>query len=180
MTWKWVIAAAAIPFAAAAIAAGVGALLPRDHVARAARTMPAQPDRVAALVREVESYPRWRRALDRIEGVERAGGQTRFTERGGSDAIAFALVEEAPGRRFRSAITDPGLPFGGYWLIVIDPAGEGTRIAIEEHGFVTNPIFRFVSTLILGHERTMRLYLDDMERALMGRTLSAAPGGPSA
>ena len=166
MIWKWVIAAAAVPVGAAAIVAGVGALLPREHVATVARTVAAPAERVAALIRDVESYPAWRRGVDGIDGAERAGGRVRFVERSGGDAIAFELVEEVPDRRFRSTITDPDLPFGGYWLIRIDPAGEGTQVTIEEHGFVGNPIFRFVSTLILGHERTIRRYLEDVENRL--------------
>lgn len=162
---KWILIVAAIPLGALALVAAIGALLPRDHVARGDRLVGAPPERVAAMIRDVETYPRWRRGLDRVEGVSRENGEVRFVEHSGSDAIAFRLVEEAPGRRFRSTIDDSGLPFGGAWTIALEPAGAGTRVAIEERGHVGNPIFRFVSTLIIGHRRTLENYLEDLARA---------------
>lgn len=144
----------------------IGALLPRDHVAAAEAEMPARPERVAAMVRAVEAYPEWRGGLKRVEITGRDGGVLRFVEHGKDGRLAFRLAEEAPGTRFRSTIDDPRLPFGGYWLIALAPAGEGTLVRIEEHGFVSNVLFRFVSALILGHDATMKAWLADMERAL--------------
>ena len=164
MIWKWVLGIAAVPLAAAVLVAGIGALLPREHVARGDRLVAASSERVAAMIREVEAYPRWRSGVDRIARVERHGSETRFVEHSGGDAIAFALVEEQAGRRFRSTITDPNLPFGGFWTITLESAGARTRVTIEEHGFVGNVIFRFVSAVVFGHEATLRTYLDDLER----------------
>ena len=60
----------------------------------------------------------------------------------------------------------------------MDPAGEGSRVAIDEHGHVGNPLFRFVSAVILGHSRTLEAWLGDLERS--PPSLTAGPGGPSA
>ena len=163
---KWLIGIAAVPFAAAALVAGVGALLPRDHVARAERMLPAPAAQVAAIVRDVEAYPRWRSSVERIEAVEPSERGVRFIEHSDGDATRFRLVEEVPERRFRSTIDDPDLPFGGYWTIALDPEGQGTHVRIEEHGFVTNPVYRFFSALVFGYEATMKTWLDDMERGL--------------
>jgi hypothetical protein len=111
-------------------------------------------------------YPRWRSGLERIDGMERRGPALRFVEHRGGDAIAFLLTEEVPGARFKSVIDDPDLPFGGYWTIALVPEGAGTRVRIEEHGFVGNFAFRFVSALVLGHDRTMKTYLADLARAV--------------
>lgn len=144
----------------------IGALLPRDHVAAAEAEMPAPPARVAAMVRAVEAYPEWRGGMKGVEILGRDGGAVRFVEHGKDGILAFRLAEETPGTRFRSTIDDPKLPFGGYWIIALTPAGEGTRVRVEEHGFVRNLLFRFVSTLVLGHDRTMKAWLADMARAL--------------
>jgi polyketide cyclase/dehydrase/lipid transport protein len=146
----------------------IGAMLPRDHVAAAEAELPVPLTRVAAMVRAVEAYPEWRGGLKRVEIIGREGGELRFVEHGKDGRIAFRLAEEAPGTRFRSAIDDPKLPFGGHWLIALAPAGEGTKVRIEEHGFVRNVLFRFVSALVLGHDRTMKAWLADLERALRG------------
>lgn len=164
--WKWMVGIAAIPLGAAAVVAGVGALLPRDHVARAERVMAGSATQVAATVRNVEGYPRWRSGVDRIETLDRSGTQTRFVEHSGSDAIRFVLTEEVPERRFRSVIDDPELPFGGQWTIALEPVEQGTRVRIEENGFVSHPVYRFFSALVFGHEATMQAWLSDMERTL--------------
>jgi hypothetical protein len=32
--------------------------------------------------------------------------------------------------------------------------------------FVTNPVYRFFAALVFGHERTMKAYLADLQRAV--------------
>lgn len=172
MWWKWLLGVAALPAGAAAIVYAVGAMLPRAHVARAEALIPAPPERVAALVRDVGAQPRWRSGVTAIEAVERRADGVRYVERQGSDAIAFELVEETPGARFRSTIADPDLPFGGHWTIVLAPEAAGTRVRIEENGEVRDPAYRFFAALVFGHEGTMKAYLADMARAFGA---SAAP-----
>lgn len=169
MWWKWVLGIAALPLGAAALVYAVGAMLPRDHVAAMERIVPVDPASVAAMVREVENYPRWRSGLERVELSSRRPEGTRFVEHSPGDSIAFLLVEEARDERFKSTIADPNLPFGGYWTIALEPANRGTRVRIEEHGFVTNPVYRFFARFLFGHESTMRTWLDDLERAVSPR-----------
>jgi uncharacterized protein YndB with AHSA1/START domain len=177
---KWLLVLAAIPLGGAAIVVGVGALLPREHVARGERLLPVPPAAVAAMVRDVEAHPRWRGHVRAVEVIGRSRGGLRYVERSGDGDIIFVMTEEVPDRRFRSTIDDPGLPFGGYWTIGIEPAGRGARIRIDERGHVGNPVYRFFAALVFGHERTMKAYLDDMEAALRGRPVSGAPAAPSA
>ena len=164
MIGKWFALVAAVPIGLVLIAAGIGAVLPRDHVVRGERTVRIAPQAVAARLRDVAGYPTWRSSVDRVGVLGRDDGQIRFVEHSG-DAIAFAMAEEAAGRRFRSTIADPDLPFGGYWIITVDPAGNDSRVAVEEHGEVGNPLFRFVSAVILGHSRTLEAWLGDLERS---------------
>ncbi|HEX8572615.1 MAG TPA: SRPBCC family protein [Allosphingosinicella sp.] len=164
--WKYVLGAAvAAPAAAAILVCGTGWLLPRDHVASVEAVVAATPDKVARLVRDVEDQPSWRGGVTAIEVGERRPGGLRYVERSGGDSIAFDFAEEERGRRFRSTIADPGLPFGGAWTIELDPQGGATRVRIEERGFVTNPVYRFFAALVFGHERTMKAYLADLRRA---------------
>ena len=167
---KWIAIVAAVPIGLGLIVYGIGALLPRGHVARAEALIAAPPERVAAMVRAVEAQPRWRTGVTAIEVVERRQDGLRYVERQGRDAILFDFAEEAPDTRFTSRIADPDLPFGGTWTIALVPEGTGTRVRIEENGEVRSPVFRFFSTLVFGHEGTMRAYLADLER-----TLAAAP-----
>lgn len=165
MIWKWGIGVAALLVAAVAILFGIGLMLPRDHVARAARTFAAPPERVASLVREVEAQPRWRKDISAIDVQERGPGFVRYVERSRNGAVTYELREEAPETRFRSTILDKDLPFGGTWIVNISPEGNGTRVEIVEHGFVKNPLFR-VFSLLFGQDTTAKAYLADLGAAL--------------
>jgi hypothetical protein len=164
--WKFLIWVAAVPASAVVLICGIGWLLPRDHVASADAVLPAAPAEVARLVREIEAQPNWRRGVTAIEVQERRTEGLRYVERTGEEAIAFDFVEEEPGRRFRSTIADPSLPFGGAWTIWVDAEGNGTRVRIEEKGFVTNPVYRFFAAVLFGYDRTMNAYLADLQRAV--------------
>jgi hypothetical protein len=166
---KWLIVGVASLFAAAALILAIGMLLPEDHVARAEALVAAPPDRVAALVRDVEGQPRWRTGVTRIETVERTPGTLLYVEHSKQGAIRFEFSERVPGRRFRSVIADPDLPFGGSWNIELTPRGSGTLVAIEERGSVGDPIFRFFAALVIGHHATMNAWLADLQRAAATR-----------
>lgn len=164
--WKWIFGIAAVPVGLLAVSAGIGVILPREHVAEAEIQLPAPPARVAAMIRDVEGQPRWRSGVTAVDVLERRPDGVRYVEHSGGEAITFDFVEERNGERFRSTIADHDLPFGGFWTISLLPEGGGTRVRIREEGHVGNPIFRFISTLFLGHEKTMRTYLADLERAV--------------
>lgn len=174
MIWKWIAGIVAVPVGLAGLVYGIGALLPREHVARAEATVPAAPAAVAALVRDVEGQPHWRSAVQAIEVIERrGGGALRYVERSGHDSITFDFAEEQPDARFRSVIADPSLPFGGSWTIALAPAAGGTQVSIEERGEVRDPLYRFFSRFVFGHEATMKAYLADLGRAVAGPGLGA-------
>ena len=57
-------------------------------------------------------------------------------------------------------IEDTNLPFGGSWTYELAPVGDSeTTLRITEDGEVYNPIFRFVSRFVMGHDATIRQYL---------------------
>ena len=75
---------------------------------------------------------------------------------------------EEPPRRLVTRIADEDLPFGGTWTYRLEPDGGGTRVTITEDGEVYNPVFRFVSRFVMGHDATLRTYLDDLEAHMAG------------
>ena len=143
----------------------IGAMLPRAHVARSEALIAAPPARVAALVRDVEAQPQWRKRVTAIEVVERRANGLRYVERQGRDAILFDFAETVSDARFTATIADPKLPFGGTWTFDLAPEGERTRVRIEEDGEVRSLVFRFFARFVVGHEATLRAYLADLERA---------------
>ena len=71
------------------------------------------------------------------------------------------VVESAePPKRMVARIVDQDLPFGGRWEYDIVPDGpDASRVTITERGWVSNPIFRFVSRFVMGHTATLDAYL---------------------
>ncbi|MCG2584395.1 SRPBCC family protein [Massilia sp. TS11] len=139
----------------------VGALLPCAHTTTQERLLAAPPERVWALIRAVDAYPRWRSGVKAVtvDGL-------RFVEDSRHGQIAYRLQERVPGRQLCATIDDPSLPFSGSWTYVLDSVGAQTRLRITEQGAVPNPVFRFLSRFVFSHEKTLRTYLDDLQRAL--------------
>ncbi|ALJ28277.1 MAG: hypothetical protein DI562_03505 [Stenotrophomonas acidaminiphila] len=147
----------------------VGRSLPAEHIAEGGREIGATVDMVAQRVWGVETQPQWRRRIARVEVSEREPGRVRYTEYVGRDAITFELVEQEGGRRFESRIVSTDLPFGGRWLIALDPIGEQrTRVSIREEGVVHSPMFRALGRYVFGHTATMEAYLNDLARSFEG------------
>lgn len=122
------------------IVAAVGMLLPRDHVASRTTTLRAGPDMVFPLLASLEL--------------------------GRRDDVPIAIVEARAPVHLVTRIADPSLPFGGTWTFMLTPAGRGTRLTITERGYVSNPIFRVVSRVVLGHDATLKAYLRELAARL--------------
>ena len=162
---SWILIVAGVLVGLGLLIYAVGAMLPRAHVARVEAFIPAPPAKVAALVRNVEEQPRWRKGVTAIEVIERRPDGLRYVERQRRDAILFDFAETEPDTRFTGTIADPKLPFGGSWTWELAPEAKGTRVRIEEDGEVRSPVFRFFARFVFGHEATMRAWLADLERA---------------
>ena len=56
--------------------------------------------------------------------------------------------------------------FGGTWTIAIAAVPGGSTVTVTEDGWVANPIFRFVSRLVIGHHATMDGVLKQVAKSL--------------
>jgi hypothetical protein len=132
----------------------IGSLLPRDHTATRCAHFHKPADTVFAIVTGPGDWrpelAKWERLDDRhfVETTRRGGHRMRME----------VLELKAP-TRYVTRIDDPSLPFGGTWTFEITPAGGGCSLRIREEGFVSNPIFRFISHYFMGHHATMETYL---------------------
>ena len=146
-----------------------GLLLPARHVATRSVAVPARPDPVWALITDFERNPAWRKDLRRVTRVPDQGGREVWREESADgEVIPYETVEREESRRLVRRIADPDLPFGGTWTIDVEPEGDGSRVRITEHGEVRNPIFRFVSTVLIGHTSYMDAYLSALARHFGG------------
>ncbi|MCC7001660.1 MAG: SRPBCC family protein [Gemmatimonadaceae bacterium] len=148
------------------IAVLVGRRLPERHTATVTRDIPVPLSRVASIVRDIEAQPSWRAGLKRIVVTERPAGALRYVEHGSNGEIPFVFREVVPDREFTSVIDTDALPFGGEWTFTLTPLDSArTQVTIREDGVVRSALFRFVSTYIMGHTRTIDGYLDDLAAA---------------
>jgi uncharacterized protein YndB with AHSA1/START domain len=142
----------------------VGYSLPVAHVASRSATLGQPPDRVLAVLADVENFPRWRSGVRAVE-VLAWEPRVRWREYDG-DTITFERVEIRPPERLVTRIADPDLPFGGTWTFELAAEGQGTRLTVTEHGEVYNPLFRFMSRFVFGQAATLEEFLADLERRL--------------
>ena len=142
----------------------IGTFLPQSHEATGSATLGASPTQVFDVLVAVDRYPEWRADVTAIEILDR--DPLRWRERSGGDTITFEVVDRSPAERLRVRIADPDLPFGGTWTYSLAPEGAGTRLTIVEHGEVYNPVFRFVSRVVIGHDATIETFLTELQRRL--------------
>ena len=147
------------------IVIAIGYLLPQAHAATRDATFAQPPDRVFAVLQDVERYPSWRSDVEAVEMVVR-GPAPRWRERGRHGTITFEMQEAQAPSRMVTRIADTSLEFGGSWTYVLSANGIGTRLTITENGEVYNPIFRFMSRFVFGHTATMDAFLSDLGRHL--------------
>jgi hypothetical protein len=149
-----------------------GVLLPSTHMAQLQRHIDVPLAQVAARIADLRSQPNWRRTVNTIEIMESTDGGVRYREVGSHGAIRFKFqtgIASADSQQFLSTIDDPELVFDGQWRIQLTASENGTEVSIREDGTVRSPIFRFVAHDFLGYERTMRQYLDDLQRTFQGK-----------
>jgi uncharacterized protein YndB with AHSA1/START domain len=138
----------------------IGYALPVKHRATAEATYKASPEALFALITNVEGFTAWRGGLTSAEVMPSADGRKRFREVSSDGTISYLVEAVEPNRRLVTRIDDKTLPFGGTWTYELLPAADGrTTLRITEDGEVYNPLFRFVSRFIMGHDGTIRKYL---------------------
>lgn len=162
---KWLFRGLAVLIALVLLVVLVGYLLPRDHVATVDARLDASPEEVWAALTDIDAYPEWRGGVDRVERLADRDGLPAWREVG-SSTMRLGVEEADPGRRWVVRILDEDLPFGGTWTYAVEPAGAGTGLTLTEEGSVHNPIFRFVARFLMGHDATMRAWIEDLRRRL--------------
>jgi hypothetical protein len=123
----------------------VGALLPREHTAsRSLRLRHAPPEVWAVVTGALDASP-----------------------------MPVDVLENRPPTRLVTRVKESERNFGGTWTIEIVPgpgggdAGtRGSTLTITENGWVANPIFRFVSRVVIGHYATIDRLLTGVARTL--------------
>ena len=162
---KIVLIALAIVIVIVIVVVAVGAMLPVRHVASRSAVLAAPVETVWQLMTDVSGFPAWRGDVKRVERLPDREGRPVWVEESSSGRITLAVDRAEPPRLLVLRIADPDLPFGGTWTYELSAAGRGaTTLKITENGEVYNPVFRFMSRFVFGHEGTIAGYLAALEK----------------
>jgi hypothetical protein len=140
----------------------IGLLLPREHVASRRALFRESPEVLWRAITDYTAFPAWRPGIQSIETLAARDGHVVFQEKRNNRNVTFEIMEATRPQKLVVRIADPNLPFGGSWTYQISPTTSGSVLAIIENGEVYNPVFRFISRYIFGHQRSM----DDFLKAL--------------
>jgi hypothetical protein len=177
---KVLIAIAVALGAMVAVVAALGARLPVGHTATRAAIIGAPSDVVFTTITDFANAPSWRSDVRKMtESVDASSGRKRVTEESSNGTMMMEIEQLVPNTRLVTRIVGDDLPWGGAWAYALEPQGNTTRVTITEHGEVYNPIFRFISSYIMGHTATMDTYLTNLGRKFGGEvTIIDAPTVP--
>jgi uncharacterized protein YndB with AHSA1/START domain len=165
---RWLAIAVAAVVVIALVVTAIGWWLPQGHVASRQAVLATPPEVVWQAITDVDAFPAWRSGVTRIERRPDTAGRAAWVEHGKDGAIPMVVERAEPPTRLVVRIADAGLPFGGTWTYELAPVPTGTRVTITERGEVYNPVFRFVSRFVFGHEATLAQYLTDLHGKVEG------------
>jgi len=142
----------------------IGWLLPKNHVVTRACRYRQRPEAIWKAITDIDAMPSWREGVKSVKRLPDKNGLPSWVESTSAGDIALETAESDAPRRMVSRIADPKLPFGGAWTYEIVETDSGTILRITENGYVTNPLFRFLSRFVFGHATTIELYLKSLAR----------------
>lgn len=134
-----------------------GSMLPVKHSASLSRVVPGTPEKVWAVLVDVERYQAWRTEL--ISVAKTSDQPLAWIEKSKFGEMPLRAEVFEPPHRLVARIDGKDLLIGGSWTYLLEPAGEGTKVTITEDGEVYPPAFRFLSKFVFGHTKTIESYL---------------------
>ena len=166
--WKWVLFVIGGLVGLLALMALIGLLLPRGHVAASSIVLRQAPDSIWNTMRDVAGQAAWWPEILEVRAVPDSTGAGREIweqkMKNGFNMRAIVTASTPPRGLVTMIDAGPGAPFGGSWTYEIAPTPEGMRVTITEDGWVSNPLFRFLSRFVFGHHTTQDSYLTALAR----------------
>ena len=140
----------------------IGYFMPVKHVARHSVVLNTTSAELWKILHDHAQYPNWRSDLKSVVVKD----DRHWTETSGNGTLDFESEIVRVNEVFHSHIMNKDLPFGGSWTYELKPNGNRTELTITENGEVYNPLFRFMSKYIFGHESTLKKYGGDIAKKI--------------
>lgn len=178
---KWALLAIGVVAALLASIVIVGALQPRNHVATMTARIPAPPDSIWAAITDPKSFPSWRRDVTSVDMLPSTPSGPAWREHSRNGTLTMVVDSAASPHHLVTRIANTDLPFGGEWIYDIAASDSGgSFVTITERGWVSNPVFRFVSRFVMGHTATIDAYLRALGRRFGGEITPTVAGAKGA
>jgi len=143
----------------AAVILAIGLTLPKNHRAESRLSLERSPEDVWSVIRNPAALVGTWSELKSARQVQSAGGREVWEQNAGGFPMRIIIASANPPRRLVTRIdADEKAAFGGTWTYTLTPAGNGTTVSIVEDGYVNNPLFRVMMSL-MGKHRTLDGYL---------------------
>ena len=157
---KWIVFVFGGLLGLIALMALIGAFVSRDHRATSTVMLRQSPDSVWKVVRDFGNITAWWPAMEKAERLPDRDGHEVWRQKMSGFDVPIIVLESSPPRRLVTQI-DPtaGGAFGGTWTYQLTPDSGGTRISVTEGGWISNPIFRFMSRFLFGYYGSLDKYL---------------------
>ena len=157
---KWVLIVLGGFVGLIALMALIGASVSRDHRATSSVMLRQPPDSVWKVVRDLGNITAWWPAMEKTERLPDRDGHEVWRQKMSGFDVPIIVMESASPRRLVTQI-DPtaGGAFGGTWTYELAPDSGGTRISVTEAGWISNPVFRFMSRFLFGYYGSLDKYL---------------------
>lgn len=143
----------------------IGASLPKAHVASRRAIFQAKQQALFAMIAGPQG---WRPDVVSYTPLADPAGRELVSEttRNG-ETITYELLDKNPPDGIKRRIATKGLPYAGTWTFSLHPSTNGAvEVRITEHGEVYNPLFRFVSRFVIGHNGGLDAYLRSLGAAI--------------
>ena len=143
----------------AAVIFAIGLGIPKNHRAESRVTLEKSPDEVWSVIRNPAALVGTWSELKSARRVQGEGGREVWQQDAGGFPMRLIIESSNPPRRLVTRIdADEKAAFGGTWTYTLTPAGNGTTVSVVEDGYVSNPLFRVMMSL-MGKHRTLDGYL---------------------
>lgn len=158
---KWIVIVVGVLAAAIFLMYLIGYFMDVKHTASVEHTFEkSSGSEVWKAITTFENYPSWRKDVKKVEVID---PRTWRETTGRNDVIEYQAEKSESEKQFITRIISKDLPFGGSWTFVMTDTTEGIKLTITENGEVYNPLFRFMSRFVFGHDATLKKYMNDLQ-----------------
>ncbi len=157
---KWIIIIVVLLILFVSIIYLMGYLMPVKHQSFVESHLPIAPEKLWKILTTPDEYKNWRRGIKELKLID-ANHWSELNSHG--DTINYRADWVELNKKLLTIITNNNLPYGGQWEFQIQNTNAGCNLRITENGEVYNPIFRFMSKYVFGHDATLKAYMADLQ-----------------